>query len=193
MSPLEAPPKELGGFPAHELGADRVLYRIHRIDRSPWWFSNDGSSRFDLLRGDEGTCYLAERQVGAFVEVFRTGTVIAEAAVRVRSLALLRSPASTRLADCTASEARGFGVTAAIHSQPDYDLTREWAQAFADAGFGGILYTLSHDPSGSELGVALFGPAGEQSLPVDGTEAIPADVVDEARARFSLVVLPTPV
>lgn len=192
MSPLAAPPGDLGGFPAHDLGSDRVLYRIHRSERSPWWFSNDGSGRFDLLPGDEGTCYLAERPLGAFIEVFRRGTVIPEAELRIRTLAELRPPSATTLADCTATGARGYGVTGAIHSQPDYQRTRAWAQAFADAGFGGILYRLSHDPSGSELGVALFGRAGEQSLPVEQTRPIEDAVLDEARRRFSLVVLPTP-
>jgi hypothetical protein len=169
-----------------------VLYRIHRSDRLPWWFSNDGSCRFDLLHEDEGTCYLAERPLGAFIEVFRTGTVIPEAEVRVRTLAQLRPPSATTLADCTATGARGYGVTGAIHSQPDYDRSRAWAQAFADAGFGGILYQLSHDPSGSELGIALFGQSGEQPLPVEKTMPIPDEVLDEARRRFSLFVLPTP-
>jgi hypothetical protein len=192
VSPLAAPPRELGGFPAHDLARDRVLYRIHRSDRSPWWFSNDGSGRFDLLRRGEGTCYLAERPVGAFVEVFRTGTVIPEVEVGVRALAELRPPSATTLADCTASGARAYGVTGAIHSQPDYNRTRAWAQAFANAGFGGILYRVSHDPSGSELGVALFGQAGEQHLPVEVTMPIPDAVLDAARRRFSLFVLPTP-
>ena len=192
MSPLAAPPAELGGFPAYDLAWDGVLYRIHRSDRSPWWFSNDGSGRFDLLLQGAGTCYLAERPVGAFVEVFRTGTVIPEAEVHVRTLARLRSPSATTLADCTASGARGYGVTSAIHLQPDYDRTRAWAQAFADAGFGGVRYRLGHHPSGSELGVALFGQAGAQRFPVEKTVPIPDEVLDEARRRFSLYVLPTP-
>jgi hypothetical protein len=192
VSPLERPPDDLGGFPTHDLEPGLLLYRIHRSDRSPWWFSNDGSGRFDLLGEDTGTCYLAERPVGAFVEVFRTGTLIPEVEVKARRLAGLRVPSATTVADCTASEARGFGVTAAIHSQPEYELTRAWAQAFAEAGFGGVLYSLSHDPSGSEIGVALFGRAGEQGLPVESSDTIPDAVLDEARTRFALLVLPTP-
>jgi RES domain len=192
VSPLGPPPSDLGGFPAQKLESDQLLYRIHRSDRSPWWFSNDGSGRFDLLGGDNGTCYLAERPVGAFIEVFRTGTVIPEAEVNARRLAEARTPSTTTLADCMASEARSFGVTGAIHSQPDYELTRAWAQALAVAGFDGVLYRLSHDPSGSEIGVALFGDAGERDLPIESTGAIPDDVLEEARVRFGLLVLPTP-
>ena len=192
MSPLGAPPPDLGGFPTLDLDSTRLLYRIHRRDKSPWWFSNDGSGRFDMRREDQGTCYLAERAVGAFIEVFRTDTVIPQAEVDARSLSALAAPAKTTVANCTASAARSFGVTAAIHSQPDYNATRAWAQAFADAGLGGVLYRVSPDPSGSELGVALFGEAGEQDLPVESTEPIPEDVLDEARNRFGLLVLPAP-
>jgi hypothetical protein len=192
VSPLGTPPGDLVGFPRRDLDTAQILYRVHRSDRSPWWFSDDGSGRFDLSVEGMGTCYLAERPVGACIEVFRAETVIPEQEVKARSLARLRAPAPTRLADCTASTARGFGVTAAIHSQPEYEWTLAWSQAFREGGFGGILYRLSHDPSGSELGVALFGSAGEQDLPIENTGAIPDDILDEARTRFGLLVLPTP-
>lgn len=181
----------LGGFPARDLDPAQTLYRVHRCERSAWWFSNDGSGRFDLLGGKSGTCYSAERPVGAFIEVFRRETHIPEAEVAARCLAELHAPASVQVADCTAPEARGFGVTAAIHSQPEYDLTREWAQAFVDAGFGGIRYLLSHDPSASEVGIALFGGTGEVPWQFE-TGPVPPEVIQEARRRFAVLVLPTP-
>jgi RES domain len=191
VSPLGPPPSELGDFPAHDLDTGQVLYRVHRRGLSPWWFSSDGSGRFDLV-DERGTCYVAQRPLGAFIEVFRIETVIPEQEVNVRSLAELRAPVAIRLADCTASQTRRFGVTAAIHSQPDYELTHAWSRALSEAGFGGILYRLSHDPSGSELGVALFGRAGAQDLPVENSSPIPEEVLEEARTRFGLLVLPTP-
>ena len=30
------------------LNAGAVVYRIHRITYSPWWFNSDGSQRFDV-------------------------------------------------------------------------------------------------------------------------------------------------
>jgi hypothetical protein len=189
--PLRSPPGELAGFPAYQLEPTRILYGIHRKGRSPWWFSNDGSGRFDLS-GGQGTCYVAERPIGAFIEVFRTGTLIPDAEVQVRLLASLRVSSEAMLADCTAGESRRFGVTDAIHSQPEYDLTRAWAQALADAGFDGFLYRLSHDPSTSELGLALFGGAGEHELAVESSGPIAPEIVEEARARFGLLVIPVP-
>ncbi|MGB2954228.1 MAG: RES family NAD+ phosphorylase [Gaiellaceae bacterium] len=192
MSPLGRPPDDLSGFPAFDLGRRQILYRIHRNDVGAWWFSTDGSGRFDLVDGERGTCYLALSPVGAFIEVFRTVTVIPEAEVDARSLSSLVAPKRTMLADCTVAPARRVRITGAIHTQPDYELPQAWATGFAAAGFGGIRYRVSHDPAQRELGVALFGPAGDQPFPVKRTEAITAEVIEEARRRFGLVVAPTP-
>jgi hypothetical protein len=191
LSPLGLPPDDLSRFPAFGVDRRRSLYRIHRTDAGPWWFSGDGSGRFDLRDG-RGSCYLAVTPVGAFIEVFRVATVIPEAEVEARSLSSLVPPARARLADCTVSAARKFGITGAIHTQPDYTAPQAWAEAFAAAGFDGIRYRVSHDPAQRELGVVLFGDAGEQSLPVRRTEPIPANVIEAARQRFGLIVAPTP-
>ena len=191
MSPLGLPPDDLSRFPAFGVDRRRSLYRIHRTDAGPWWFSGDGSGRFDLRDG-RGSCYLAVTPVGAFIEVFRVATVIPEAEVEARSLSTLAPPKRVNLADCTVSAARKFGITGAVHTQPDYALPQAWAAALAAAGFGGIRYRLSHDPAQKELGVALFGAAGQQSLPIRRTETVPPAAVEEARQRFGLVVAPTP-
>ena len=192
MSPLGRPPDDLSSFPVFDLRRRERLYRLHRSDVGPWWFSRDGCGRFDLPDGEQGTCYLAVSAVGAFIEVFRVATVIPEAEVEARSLSTLAPPKRVSLADCTVSAARKFGITGAIHTQPDYALPQAWAAALAAAGFGGIRYRLSHDPAQKELGIALFGAAGEQSLPVRSTESVPADVIEAARRQFGLVVAPTP-
>jgi hypothetical protein len=191
LSPLGLPPDDLSRFPAFGVDRRRSLYRIHRTDAGPWWFSGDGSGRFDLRDG-RGSCYLAVTPVGAFIEVFRVATVIPEAEVEARSLSNLVPPTRARLADCTVSAARKFGITGAIHTQPDYTVPQIWAEAFAAAGFGGIRYRVSHDPSQRELGAVLFGDAGEPSLPVRRTEPIPASVIEAAPQRFGLIVAPTP-
>jgi hypothetical protein len=191
LSPLGLPPDDLSRFPAFGVDRRRSLYRIHRTDAGPWWFSGEGSGRFDLRDG-RGSCYLAVTPVGAFIEVFRVATVIPEAEVEARSLSSLVPSTRARLADCTVSAARKFGITGAIHTQPDYTVPQIWAEAFAAAGFGGIRYRVSHDPSQRELGAVLFGDAGEPSLPVRRTEPIPASVIEAARQRFGLIVAPTP-
>jgi hypothetical protein len=96
------------------------------------------------------------------------------------------------LADCTESSARSFGVTAAIHSSESYERTQEWAAAFADAGFGGVRYLVSHDPAQRLIGVALFGPSGAADQPVAATASIESELIVAARERFGIIVLPTP-
>lgn len=96
------------------------------------------------------------------------------------------------LADCTSRRARAFGVTAALHAGEDYALTQAWARAFADAGFDGVRYLVSHDPRQRLAGVALFGPAGTPRRRTGKAEPIPSAIVRDAERRFGIRVLPTP-
>jgi RES domain-containing protein len=182
--PLADPPPTLDAFPS--IPAPSVLYRIHRSSLDPLYFSNTGAGRFDLS-APRGTLYTAETPVGAFLEVFRE-RLVSSAEVTARSLTTLDPIRELRLADCTHPEARSFGVTAAIHSTPDYALTQRWALAFADAGFDGIEYLVSHDPSASERAVAVFAEAIRSTT----SAAIPDDLAAEVQRRFGLLVLPAP-
>lgn len=182
--PLTDPPQTLHGFPS--VPAPRLLYRIHRSSHDPLYFSSTGDGRFDLR--PRGTLYAAETPVGAFLEVFRS-RLIPSAEVAARSLTTLEGTQELQLADCTSPEARGFGVTAAIRSTPDYAITQRWALAFADAGLDGIQYLVSHDPSAGERGVALF---DGESLATAASAPIPDDLVAEVQRRFGLLVLPAP-
>lgn len=163
---------------------------MHKRGFGPWWFSRDGSGRFDLLGEAEGSCYLADDPLGTYVEKFREAGVdlIAPAEIEKQELTQFEIEQAVRLADCTASNCRGFGVTGAIHSTPNYDLTQAWALALWKAGFGGIRYFVSHDPSQTLLGVALFG----WDRPEKGrTTPVPLDLVELAEKRFRLRVRDT--
>jgi hypothetical protein len=142
-----------------------VLHRIHRRDKGPWWFSHDGSGRFDLCSPTNGTCYLALDDLGAFIEVFRRPKIISpkEIADRLHLEAILAGRPPLQLANTTTRAAHPFGVTAAIGASQEYPKTQEWAEAFWGHGFDGVLYRVSHDPEQTLLGVALFGLAGDQS------------------------------
>lgn len=167
------------------------LFRIHPVGLGPWWFSSDGHGRFDLAP-PAGTCYLSWSPLGAFVEVFRDFAFVAAADVAARALSSLRIPDDVVLADCTSPRARGFGVTAAIHSTSDYATTRAWAIAFRDRGYDGMRYFCGHDPSQREIGVALFGNDGEAPWPAVGTSPIDDDLILAVRRRFRIHVLPAP-
>lgn len=191
MSPLSDPSAPLAAFPRYQLPPAHRLVRIHRHDRGPWWFSHDKTGRFDLAP-PRGTCYLAEEPIGAFVEVFRYSAIVQESDVVKRRISTLHLERTAELADCTTRRAGAFGITAAIHTSEDYARTQRWAKAFADAGFDGVRYRLSHDPAQRLIGIALFGPAGPAAWPVATTVPIDDDLMAAVQRRFGIRVLPTP-
>jgi hypothetical protein len=189
-SQLPPPPAGLAGFPGFR-SSRASLYRIHRARRSPWWFSSDGSGRFDLAPASgRGTCYLAREPAGAFLEVFRFWVLVPEEEVRVRRIARLPVP-PVLLADCTSGRSRAFGVTGEIHTTADYEMTQLWAAAFAAASFDGVRYLLRHDPGQRLNGVALFGAAGSPSGPQPGGVPIGRQLIAAMERRFGIRVLPT--
>jgi hypothetical protein len=188
----------LDGFPTFTVPSGTALHRIHRAKNLPWWFSSDGSGRFDPVGVPGlGACHLAERDLGAWVEVFRTALVIAEGDVRDRRLC---SPALSRdltLADATSRSALAFGVTASLGAGEDYRPGHEFAAAAAHEGFAGVRYFVRHDPSQNLVGVALFGPAGaaaanDADWPAKPDIAISQELIDAAADAFGYRVVPTP-
>lgn len=138
-----------------------------------------------------GTCYLAEQAAGAFIEAFQEpGVLIPAGYIRERRISVLSVPHEIALADCTTSQARGFGVTGEIHSTVARQTTQAWARAFARAGFGGVRFYLRHDPAQQQVGFALFGPGGEAAWPVLSTDEIGADLVRDVEDRFGIRVEP---
>jgi len=185
------------GFPRRTLRGDRVLYRIHRAATGPWWFSSDGSGRFDPIGTDLGACYLAERPLGAWVEVFRRQMLLAEAEVLERALLAVPLGRDVRLADLTSRRALGFGVTASLGATERYDDSQAFAVHAAQAGFGGVRYLVRHDPAQQLYGIALFAPAGapgpaDPVWPARDSGAIPDELIAEASGRFGYRILPLP-
>jgi hypothetical protein len=191
----------LAGFPQRTLRADLEIYRIHRLQRrsgnTGWWFSFDGTGRFDPVGTGKGSCYFAERPIGAWIEVYRRQMLLAEAAVSERWLMSVRLGRDLRLADLTSRRALQFGVTASLGADEQYDASQAFAVDALGAGFAGIRYLVRHDPAQKLYGIALFGEAGEQP----GNEhaeasifdhPIPDELVAEARRRFGYRVLPRP-
>ena len=190
MSSLQAPPGDLSKFPAYVLQPSVPIFRIHQASHDAWWFCNDGFCRFDLM-APLGTCYAAEDPLGAFVETFRDFGAVSERDVATRKVATLRVGRPLRLADCTTARARGYGLTAEIHSAPEYDRTRQWAAAFAAAGFEGIRYFARYDPSASLRSLGLFGKAGAHPGRPARSAPISVELLVQAANDFGIEVLPT--
>lgn len=155
------PPEQLTAFPVWHVHAGTVLCRVTSADHGPWWFSSTGEGRFDLPP-PRGTCYLADDEVGAVLEVLGPLTVVAPSWAKQRSLWHLDLPEQCSAADTTVRAARGFGVTAEVASMVPYRVPQLWAAALAAAGHRGIRYRIRHDPGGARA-LALFGAAGERT------------------------------
>lgn len=150
-------PGDLRGFPA--TSPPSRLARVCRAGSSTWWYSSDGSGRFDL-RPPEGTCYLATDAYAAIREASRLGPV-STGWVHARELREVAPPdQDARLAATTRKAAGRYGVTTELVTLVPYDLPRRWAAAFRVHGFDGIRHQLRHDQRARPSGVALFGPAG---------------------------------
>ncbi len=183
-------------FPRRTLKADRDIYRIHRADRPPWWFSADGSGRFDPVGTGQGACYLAEQPLGAWVEVFRRRLLLADAELQGRVMTTVRIGRALRLADLTSRRGLAFGVTASLGADEDYAASQAFAIAAVHSGFAGIRYLVRHDPAQQLYGLALFAnakaPTTYATSAQTTTSTIPADIEREAARRFGYRILPTP-
>jgi hypothetical protein len=187
---LPAPPDNLPELPTTKLGS-KPLWRIHAADIAAWFFDPGPDGRFNL--SDAGTCYLAEEPIGGFVEKFgrllRPDGVIPEPLVDAQRLSKLRPP-KTKVVDLTDPSVLGLiGLTAEIHSTPDYNLTQGWALALQEAGYHGIRYKARHDPRGQLASVALFG-SDKPPRSAAKTTTIPVDLIHEASTTFAITVLP---
>lgn len=155
---LGPPPSSLPGFPTST--PPQNLVRVCRRANRTWWFSSDGSGRFDL-GPPEGTCYLATDAFAALREATRGGP-ISPSWMADRDLRYVKPPdPKARLAAVTRAKAAVFGLTTELATIIPYDLPRAWAAAFHQAGLAGIRHELRHDPRARPSGVSLFGPGGE--------------------------------
>ncbi|HWX88512.1 MAG TPA: RES family NAD+ phosphorylase [Solirubrobacteraceae bacterium] len=164
---------------------------MHRCEHGAWWFSSDGSGRFDLISPD-GACYLAETPLGALIEHFDGIDVIPQQDLEERRVSILGQGRPLRLADCTSSRARSFGVDLALSAGSDYTRTQRFAAWFRESGFDGVRYLLRNDPTATLIGIALFGPCGGQDLPVISTSPVKEATLDEAAHTFGIQVVPVP-
>lgn len=189
-----ADPRALAGFPRRRLDAGTALWRVGRKGRGPWWFGSSLAGRFDLP-APRGTCYLALDPLAAVLEVIgpgRTGGAVSEAFLEERRIRELPLPRTASLADLAARAAARFGVTLEVGTAVPYDRPQAWAARLDQAGAGGVVYLVRHDPSGAE-GVALFGGAGERRGWRRGRERrIAGALVRRLERECGIAVLPIP-
>jgi hypothetical protein len=166
-----------------------IVHRVTAAGAGPWWFSSDGSGRFDL-EPPRGTCYVADDPEVALLEALgplASSPVLSRSLLDERVLWSLPMPDQRDAADATARGARSYGVTAELSTVAPYDLPQRWARALAGAGFGGLRYRARHDPAGGRC-LALFGSAGERRRWKRGRGQPLGALGDELLERAGVVV-----
>lgn len=192
---LAKPTKQrLENFPKFTLKISKSLFRAHRKANGPWWFSSDGTGRFDLTTGGKGTCYLADVAAAALREALgeslvKAGVIeFAELDARVVSALKVERPFS--LADTTSPKAANHGITKEI-STVGYAVPQAWARAWAYKGMNGVRYSGRFSTAHKDRCYALFGSAGASSALVDPAPLAAATVA--AGAGMRIVNRPTSV
>jgi hypothetical protein len=178
-------PGDLTGFPS--VSPPKRLLRVCRAAQGTWWFSSDGSGRFDL-ESPRGTCYLATDAYAAIREATRLGPV-SSVWVRTRELREVAPPdPNAKLAATTRQAAGRYGVTTELATVVPYGLPRRWAAEFRAHGFDGIRHQLRHDQRARPSGVALFGLTGAGNYDNGRATAL----TDAAVEATGVPVLPPP-
>jgi hypothetical protein len=186
---------DVAALPRLVIPAGTLLYRLHRTRYGAWYFSGDGSGRFDPAgTSGAGMCYLAMDPRGAWVETFRTMMTINEIDVNERALSIVTTDRPFALANLEDRKALRAGVTAALTSGADY----ESSHAVADALQGvvqGIRWRARHDLEQVLITVGLFGPEGGQPAtdwPPTRSDQIPAGLIRDVEDQFGYRVVPSP-
>jgi hypothetical protein len=188
---LPPAPDELAGFPVWHVHGGTTLFRVTTSGYGPWWFSSDGAGRFDLVP-PRGTCYLADDELGALLEVLGPVAVVSADWAKRLSIWQLGLTDQCSAADTTVRAARGFGVTAELATITPYDLPQRWAAAFSAAGYGGVRYRVRHDPGGSRA-LALFDAAGERKRWARGRRRdVDDDLLDRLAAATGMRIAAIP-
>lgn len=172
---LTEPPENLTDFPTRALSG--LWFRAHSVGFGVWWFSSDGTGRFDLAE-PHGTCYLGS-SVGVAVRE-RLGRRLASGPVPAAvadQMAVSRVRLRAHVADLTDPDATAFGVTREISTVTPYDVPQRWAAALHRAGHRGLRYWPRFAVGAEDLAVAQFGNAGEGSRrgdpgPLQGRDAL---------------------
>lgn len=193
---LGEPPAELADFPSIPLSG--LWFRAHSVSRGVWWYSSDGSGRFDL-DAPNGTCYLGS-SVGVAVRE-RLGRRLAAGPVPAAvadQMLVSRVRLRARVADFTGQAAERFGITREIGTITPYDLPRRWAAALHRAGHRGLRYWPRFAVAAEDLSVALFAAAGAGTRrgdpgPFTGRDALRAAGISVLGVPRSLPVTPPPV
>lgn len=184
----QRPPGDLTGFPSRLLTTTRRWSRCHRRTLGAWFFASTEpdagageGGRWDLPAPD-GTCYLAENDRAALMEVVGPDLYdqgfVTEGFLRQRVASTVTLPERPRVADLLDEEVSAFGATAELTGAIAYGRTQAWARALRRHRFDGIVFGLRFRPNVE--GLAVFGTSGPSAVaPVHGPPREALEVAED--------------
>ena len=183
-------------FPSIYIPRGSKLFRVHISKNHPIWFCNDSYHRFDPSESHNhlfGACYFGFEPLACLIEIFGKVVNITEEEINQRSLSVIQTKRSLRIADTTDRRVLGkFGLTAEISTGSDYKEPQRLSWQLFETGFDGIKYWIRHDPKMELEAIAIFGAPGEdhKRFNVLNTEPIPETLIATVD-EFGLQVIPS--
>jgi hypothetical protein len=161
------PKRNYEDFPVYKHRARVRRSRAHGA-RNPWYFSNQpGRFNLESPRGTLNTASTKEVAVREFLGRVLVGDpVIPASAIAGRWISELEVP-RVKAADFTAGPAAAFGIVPGDVTAPmddNYAVTRAWATAMDEAGFGGIQSRSRFGVGANPTCLFVFGDEGEQVM-----------------------------
>lgn len=180
---------DLAQIPRFTLLAGAVVYRVHLQDHHPWFFGS-GETRFSLPQ-PHGTCYLATKPLGAFMETLGRAPTIDRSRITERRLSALMVSTDTELLDLRSNKIVGAGLDASVSAGTDLGPSQMLAVSADTHGLMGVAYPVRHSPDGLQTGIALFADSGEhRDRPVLGTDRISDSLIADAAQIYGVSVEP---
>lgn len=166
-------------------------FRAHSAANGPWWFSSDGSGRFDL-RPPYGACYFADDVDTAVRErladlIIDMQPISAEKAAQM-AVATITPDTPAAYANIVDGQAARFGVIRELCTMVQSPVPNDWAASFHIAGFDGVRYSSRFTSAAGPNSWAMFGPAGLDAVRNAGP--IPTMSGEDACALAGVVVRP---
>jgi hypothetical protein len=157
LAALELPP-DFDRRRLHVVRRSGPWQRLHPEEFSALYFGKSRENRFDDPESEYGVLYVAEDELGAFVETFLRNpelTLVARDELAKRTLSEIETSKELSLVDLTGKGLQHAGVTGDVSTAPHEET---WALSRAIHEHprkpDGIRYRLKHDLG--RIGIAIF-------------------------------------
>jgi RES domain len=157
LAALESPP-DFDRRRLHVVRRSGPWQRLHPEEFSALYFGKSRENRFDDPESEYGVLYVAEDELGAFVETFLRNpelTLVARDELAKRTLSEIETSKELSLVDLTGKGLQHAGVTGDVSTAPHEET---WALSRAIHEHprkpDGIRYRLKHDLG--RIGIAIF-------------------------------------